>query len=152
MRGKGAWYVVGQGILLAVAGLAPLLGARSSGWPVVLTIMGVVLLVAGLGIAAAAALALGPRSFSAFPRPRTGSALVRSGVYGVVRHPIYSGLTLTTLGWGLAWSSVVALAAALALFVFLDIKARREERWLRAKFSDYAEYQRQVRKLVPFVY
>jgi len=152
MRGKGAWYVVGQGILLAVAALAPLVGARSSGWPVALLVVGVLLMVAGLGMAVAASVALGRRSLSAFPKPRSGSVLVRSGVFGVVRHPIYSGLTLFVLGWRLAWSSVVALAAAIALFVFLDLKARREERWLRERFSDYAEYQRQVRKLIPFVY
>jgi protein-S-isoprenylcysteine O-methyltransferase Ste14 len=38
------------------------------------------------------------------------------------------------------------------LFLFLDLKSRREERWLCAKFPDYPAYQRRVRRLIPFVY
>ncbi len=39
-----------------------------------------------------------------------------------------------------------------ALFVLLDVKSRREERWLVEKFPEYPAYQRRVRKLIPFVY
>ncbi|RPI93163.1 MAG: isoprenylcysteine carboxylmethyltransferase family protein, partial [Chloroflexi bacterium] len=38
------------------------------------------------------------------------------------------------------------------LFVFFDIKTRREERWLARKFPEYAGYQQRVRKLIPFIY
>ena len=36
---------------------------------------------------------------------------------------------------------------AMLLFIFFDIKSRREERWLARKFPDYAGYQQRVRKL-----
>jgi protein-S-isoprenylcysteine O-methyltransferase Ste14 len=130
----------------------PWLAARSTDWPSVVAVAGVALVLVGTAIAVAAVAALGQRSLSAFPKPRTGSVLVRRGAFGIVRHPIYSGLTLFILGWGLAWSSLVSVALALVLLVFFDIKARREERWLQEKFPDYAEYKQQVRKLIPFVY
>jgi len=38
------------------------------------------------------------------------------------------------------------------MLVLFGIKAPREEQWLKAKFSGYAEYQKRVRKLIPFVY
>jgi len=40
----------------------------------------------------------------------------------------------------------------LVAFLFFDAKARHEERWLRAHYSDYADYSRRTRKLIPFIY
>ncbi|MGP4022587.1 methyltransferase family protein [Actinomadura sp. 3N407] len=73
-------------------------------------------------------------------------------MFSVIRHPIYTGLTVFLLGWGLAWSSPATVVGALILFVFFDFKARREERWLEAQFAGYATYKRQAKKLVPFIY
>jgi protein-S-isoprenylcysteine O-methyltransferase Ste14 len=55
-------------------------------------------------------------------------------------------------GWALWIRSWFTIAYALALFVFIDLKARREERWLAEKFPEYAEYRRRVHKFVPFIY
>jgi protein-S-isoprenylcysteine O-methyltransferase Ste14 len=56
------------------------------------------------------------------------------------------------LGWALWVTSWLTLGYAMVLFVFFDIKSRREEQWLKAKFSGYAAYQKRARKLIPFVY
>lgn len=111
---------------------------------------GVLILIGGL-LAVAGTLRLG-RNLSVLPHPVDDAELVRSGAYGLVRHPIYSGLILGSLGWALVWGSWVALGLALALALLLDAKSRREERALAARFADYAAYQRQVKKLIPFVY
>jgi protein-S-isoprenylcysteine O-methyltransferase Ste14 len=42
--------------------------------------------------------------------------------------------------------------AALALGPLLDAKARREERWLRRQFPDYARYEQRVRRYMPWIY
>ena len=55
------------------------------------------------------------------------------------------GFALSVQGW-------LTLFEALALAVFFDIKSRREEVWLAEHFPDYADYQRRVRKLIPFIY
>ena len=45
-----------------------------------------------------------------FPEPLPGARLVESGAYRLVRHPIYGGLILGALGWGLLTASPLALA------------------------------------------
>jgi len=65
---------------------------------------------------------------------------------------MYSGGIALAFGWALFVQGWLTILYALVLFAFLDIKASREERWLVERFSDYSEYQRRVRKLVPFVY
>ncbi len=86
------------------------------------------------------------------PRPIEGGRLIDSGVYGMVRHPIYTGIITAALGWGLATASPAALVSAVLLGAFFDLKARREEAWLLAAYPGYAAYRARVRKLVPFIY
>jgi protein-S-isoprenylcysteine O-methyltransferase Ste14 len=50
---------------------------------------------------------------------------------------------------GEAW--VLGQVILMAL-VFLGLKSRREETWLLAKYPEYAHYQLQVSKLIPFIY
>jgi protein-S-isoprenylcysteine O-methyltransferase Ste14 len=59
---------------------------------------------------------------------------------------------LLSLAWALWWRSIPGLGLAAAMFVFLDAKARHEERRLQRKFPDYADYARHVRRLLPWVY
>ena len=65
---------------------------------------------------------------------------------------MYGGGLGVALGWVLIVGSFLTLAYAVLLFIFMDIKSRREERWLTEKFPGYADYQRRVRRLVPFIY
>ncbi len=78
--------------------------------------------------------------------------MVEHGAYRWVRHPIYSGLILGALGLALLRGGILSLLYALILFIFFDIKSRKEESWLREKYVDYADYQQRVRKLIPFIY
>jgi protein-S-isoprenylcysteine O-methyltransferase Ste14 len=92
------------------------------------------------------------RNLSPFPKPIEGGSLVTNGVYGMVRHPIYTGLILGTLGWGLLMSSALGLLLAVVLFLFFDRKSRREEAWLMEAYPGYAEYRARVKKLIPGIY
>ncbi len=77
---------------------------------------------------------------------------MKSGPFAIVRHPIYSGLILGSAGFALMVSGWLTWVYAGALFLVLDVKSRREERWLAERFPDYPAYQRRVRKLLPFIY
>ncbi len=152
--GKGGIYVLVQFALFGVIWVAPAkwLGAWAEPWATagrviggVLTLYGVLML--GIGI-----LNLG-RNLQAEPHPKENATLVTKGAYHFVRHPIYSGIILGWTGWGLFNNAEqTALLAFALLFPFFDIKTRREERMLAAKFPAYADYQTRVRKLIPFVY
>jgi protein-S-isoprenylcysteine O-methyltransferase Ste14 len=69
-----------------------------------------------------------------------------------MRHPLYMAVICAALGWSLIWQSWPALATSLALAAFFDTKARHEERWLRQQFPDYADYERRVRRFIPWIY
>jgi protein-S-isoprenylcysteine O-methyltransferase Ste14 len=92
------------------------------------------------------------KSLTPFPKPPAQAQLVRRGIYSIMRHPIYAGLIALSFGWAYLWDSGRGMALALIQAVLLDIKARREERWLREKFPDYDEYAVKVRRLIPWLY
>jgi protein-S-isoprenylcysteine O-methyltransferase Ste14 len=136
--------------LVAAAGV--LLGPDWHGWAALASgVIGVLLIVAGLLLGAWAVLDLG-QSVSPLPRPKNERPLVVDGAYRHLRHPVYAGLIMSAVGWGLLTTSIVALVASLALIVLLDLKARREEAWLREHYAGYAEYARRVRRFVPGIY
>lgn len=117
------------------------------------TVIGVALTAAGAALAVwgTLTLALG-NSLSVLPHPKQGSRFVESGPYRFVRNPIYSGLILGSFGLALILHSWHSLVYALALLALFDLKTRREERWLLERYTAYADYQRRVRKLVPWVW
>jgi protein-S-isoprenylcysteine O-methyltransferase Ste14 len=86
------------------------------------------------------------------PYPKDGAPLVQTGIYGHVRHPLYVGIIVGALGWALFAASLLALGFTVALAVFLDLKARREEVWLRERYPMYAHYARRVKRFVPGIY
>jgi protein-S-isoprenylcysteine O-methyltransferase Ste14 len=110
-----------------------------------------VLLIGGASLAIAGARKHGSR-LTALPYPAEGAPVLATGRYRVVRHPIYCGASFVAFGWALMLQGWLTLAYAALLFLLFDAKARREERWLVETFPSYADYQRRVRKLVPFVY
>ena len=92
------------------------------------------------------------QNLTPLPYPRENGQLVQTGVYGIVRHSLYSGLILGTFALSLWWLSLTHLAVSVALFLVLDTKARKEEAWLSEKYPDYPDYQQRVKKLIPSIY
>lgn len=111
---------------------------------------GVALCALGIAIAIWARTFLG-RNWGAPMSLREGHELVTSGPYAVVRHPIYSGITLAMLGTSLAaWFPWMAITvAAFAYFVYA---ATVEERSMKAAFPDeYPPYAKRTKMLIPYV-
>jgi protein-S-isoprenylcysteine O-methyltransferase Ste14 len=111
---------------------------------------------AALGLCACgAALAIWSRSilgrnWSSVVAVKQDHALVETGPYGRVRHPIYSGLLLLFLGNAMLvgdWRGLVAVAIVFASFWR---KLRLEEAWLTERFGPaYGDYRSRTRALVP---
>lgn len=79
-------------------------------------------------------------------------AIIRSGVYRLVRHPLYLGNLLMTGGATLWLGSYAGLWGLGVLLVFTIGRIAIEETHLRASFPEYADYARKVRgRLIPFV-
>ena len=149
-RGEG--WVVLQGILLvaiAACGLLPPVWAGPA--RVVTAAAGAALIALGVILAVAGMRDL-RENLTPLPRPRDTGELIETGAYRLARHPIYGGLILASLGWGLAIAVPVALVLAVGLLAFFDLKSRREEAWLVDRFPDYPAYRSRTRRLIPFVY
>jgi protein-S-isoprenylcysteine O-methyltransferase Ste14 len=150
-RGEG--WVVAQFALFAAIALAGLDAARE-GWASVGPVanaLGLAAIVAGCALAAWGGWSL-RASFSPFPRPIAGAALVQTGAYRLVRHPIYSGVVLAGLGWGVSTGSPLVVVLTGVLFVLFDLKSRREEVWLEEVLPGYPAYRARTRRFVAWLY
>lgn len=149
---RGEWWVVAQGALFVAAIIAPGKGGEwSPGWRRLGRGVGLPLVLVGVGLSVAAFRDLGD-NLTALPHPKDDATLVQDGIYGMVRHPIYSGAIFTTLGAGLLTGNRTRTLLGIVFLAFFDAKARREEAWLIEKFPAYPAYRRSVKKLIPFVY
>jgi protein-S-isoprenylcysteine O-methyltransferase Ste14 len=152
---RGEWYVVGQVALFLLVAFGPRNWSAWPAWPdpyvEVGLVMGGMLLPAGFLLIATGMLKLG-NNIAAVPCPKDGAPLIVSGPYSLVRHPMYGGAIIMAFGWAFFIKGSLTFVYATILFLFLDLKARREEQWLQDTFCGYEEYQRRVKKLIPYLY
>ncbi|CAB4642295.1 unannotated protein [freshwater metagenome] len=106
------------------------------------------LIVCGILVAGAAGVRLGP-ALTPTPIPKDGVALVTTGVYRWVRHPIYTGVLLAAFGLVVLGASGVHILGWLALFVVLSAKASGEEKMLSERHPGYARYASRTGRLIP---
>jgi len=107
---------------------------------------------AGLGFAVWARFCLG-RNWSGHVTVKQDHTLVRAGPYALVRHPIYSGLSLALLGTAAIWGEVRSLLGAALLIAEFKRKSLLEERFMLEQFGEpYARYRREVKALIPHVW
>jgi protein-S-isoprenylcysteine O-methyltransferase Ste14 len=85
------------------------------------------LLLGGTVIALKAFGDLGSDSLSPFPSPPSGASLKMDGVYGQMRHPMYTGLLMVMAGLSIASNSADRLLLTALLWFLIDIKAYKEE-------------------------
>lgn len=86
------------------------------------------------------------------PYPVDHNQLIRHGVYGIVRHPLYASLLSAGLAWALFSVSLSHLILLALGFFFFDFKARKEEAWLTERHPEYREYADRVPKFIPYFY
>ena len=92
------------------------------------------------------------RNWSSMVTVKRDHQLIRSGPYKWVRHPIYSGLLLAALGTAIVVGDLRALLGFGLLVAAFAMKFHLEESMMTEQFgSEYVEYKRRVKALVPFV-
>jgi protein-S-isoprenylcysteine O-methyltransferase Ste14 len=144
-------WLAGQGVLFV---LAFVVVPRTSGWFGRLDVPGAVPVgwaVFGLGaIIGVAAMARLGRQLVPQPSPVRGGALIDTGLYGVVRHPIFTGVFLMISGSVIRVPSLAGAVVFVVSGVFFDRKSAYEEALLADAYPGYDDYRRRVRwKLLP---
>ena len=113
--------------------------------------IGAALTALGIAVAIWARLYLG-RNWSASPAMKEGHELVTTGPYAFVRHPIYSGIILATLGTGLTGSIFGIVLFVIVTTMFL-IRVGTEERYMLELFPGaYPAYRARTKRLVPLIW
>ncbi len=149
-RGEG-WFLL-QVVLFGAIAVSGAAGPAWGGWQAAVgTAAGVILIGCG-GVLSLRGLLDLRENLTPFPKPLDNAQLVETGAYRLVRHPIYGGLILAALGWGLLRASPLTLLGAVALAGFFDLKSRREEIWLSESYADYPAYRSRTRRLLPWIY
>ena len=149
-----------QKVLIAVwysslAGMI-LVGAldRRFGWsevPTVVCLIGVVL--AGAGLVLGMLVLIQNSHAAATVRVEQDQKVIAAGLYGLVRHPMYTGNVLMMVGIPLALGSYWGLVFIIPGMIMLALRIRDEEKLLREELDGYGEYAQQVRyRLVPFMW
>ena len=86
-------------------------------------------------------------------QPERKQAVVSTGVYGFIRHPMYLGAVLMFVGVPLLLGSAIGLGIGLAVCALLAVRIRGEEKMLVRELEGYAEYRKKVRfRLIPGVW
>ncbi|WP_304111034.1 isoprenylcysteine carboxylmethyltransferase family protein [Mycolicibacterium bacteremicum] len=124
------------------------------GWsdvPVWLVIVGNVLVALGLSVAQ---LVVVQNNYAAATvRVEADQPLVSTGLYGWVRHPMYTGAAIMMIGTPLALDSLWGLLGVAASAPVIAARIRDEEQMLTDELVGYRDYRDRVRfRLIPHVW
>ena len=136
---RGEAYFFAQAILIIFifAGGIPLFSDYLK------TITGAALFLTGILVLGLTALDMGD-SITPWPKPN-GNGLVRDGLYGQVRHPMYAGLLAAVSGFSIWTGSFNRLMLTVLLYVVIELKSEYEESELAKSYpGEYEEYQEEV--------
>jgi protein-S-isoprenylcysteine O-methyltransferase Ste14 len=90
------------------------------------------------------------KEWSAEVQIKEGHQLIRSGPYAHIRHPIYTGLLLATLGTALVIGEYRGLLAVAMFLIGFTRKARKEESFLAGEFgAAFEEHRRHTGFYLP---
>ncbi len=82
-----------------------------------------------------------------------GQKVIDTGLYGIVRHPMYSATILLFLAIPLVLGSLISFVIFLAYPLIIAVRIKGEEELLAAELSGYTDYQKKVKfRLIPFVW
>jgi len=136
------------GVFLGVNGIGLI-----AQWFPVLSYAGITLIIFGLVIRWSAVLTL-KRYFTVDVAIARDHKIIDKGLYGVIRHPAYSGALLSFLGLAMYFSNFITFLVIMAPITgAFKYRIKVEEQALRAAFGDeYAAYCVRTKRLIPGIY
>ena len=152
-KGTQKAVVAASGLMFAAAFAAAGLSYRF-GWlrlPMGASIAAAVVFLAGYGMYAEV---LRENAYlSRTVEVQRGQKVIDTGLYGVIRHPMYTATILMFLAAPLVMGSVVSFIICLAYPVIITARLKNEEKVLEDGLEGYREYKKKVRyRLLPFIW
>lgn len=146
-RSLTGWlFVAAQVVLLALLVLLP--GRSDWATPTWLVIISWLLSVLGFVLVLVAAGKLGS-GLTPTPVPAERGQLTETGLYGMVRHPIYTGVLTIVAGIVLRSGSIVHAVLGVATVFFFIAKSSWEEAQLREAYPGYSDYAARTPRFLP---
>ena len=82
-----------------------------------------------------------------------GQKVISTGLYSIVRHPMYAGATLLFISAPLLLGSIYGLIMGLVLIITIAIRSVGEEAMLKQELPGYREYMQKVKwRMIPFIF
>jgi protein-S-isoprenylcysteine O-methyltransferase Ste14 len=150
VKGAKVAFLLGIAVQTLLPTILPIVPEHSESEVLIRTV-GVVLYTLGLGLAIGSRLQLGSNwSDIESARVLDKQVVVESGIYGLIRHPIYVGDVMLLWGLELALNSWL-LAGVAALTPVVLAQAIREERMLVRSLPGYSDYCARTKRFIPYV-
>jgi len=92
------------------------------------------------------------RWFTPFVELKDDQELVTTGIYSVIRHPLYLAGVLYVAGAAAMLSATFSWVFVAATFYGMVVRIAAEERLLMRRFPEYEEYMRRTWRMVPWVW
>ena len=146
---KGEWYLFSQIFLILLHLLPPYPKIKHLAFSIntFCIVIGLAISILGLFTLIKALMDLGG-NLTPLPYPMNESILVKNNSYRNVRHPIYKGILLISLGICILSLSLIHLSLLISLAYILKIKALKEEEKLKIKFPEYKKYINEVPAII----
>jgi protein-S-isoprenylcysteine O-methyltransferase Ste14 len=149
------WVIGALGLIGLLSAWLPAYTDRKEFWTIdgdAVRWIGVVLYAGGGALRLWPVFVLG-RRFSGLVAIQPGHTLVTDGIYRTIRNPSYLGLLVLSLGWALAFRSLVGVLLVALMIPPLIARIRSEEALLRSQFGEgYAVYCVRTWRLFPGLY
>lgn len=107
------------------------------------------LVVVGLGVVLGlVALLQINTKLSPFPTPVANGTLITNSAFAIARHPIYTALISSGLGYALYRESFYKILIIVLLSILFYFKSKYEEQLLLQKFPAYQDYKKRTRRFI----
>ncbi|MGD2248048.1 MAG: isoprenylcysteine carboxylmethyltransferase family protein [Candidatus Methanofastidiosia archaeon] len=127
--------------------------ALSPEFPIVAKLIGVIFLNIGLGIMVKSFMDNPFASSVVRIQKDRKHTVVSTGVYSMVRHPLYLAGILLFMGMPVLLGSFIGIGCSIVMSILLAVRAVKEERTLADELEGYDEYRNKVRyRIIPFIF
>ena len=113
---------------------------------------GILIESAGFFLGILAIFQMGIGNFNISPLEKKDGIMVSSGIYRIIRHPMYLAQLVMLLPLVVDYFTYLRLVSWVLLLAVLLLKIQFEESRLVKQFEGYSVYQERTKKLIPFIY